>query len=64
MCLTETQLKMVRGILGKCVKHNTDLVVFCPKCRGEITSERKKITSAENGRKGGRPKIIQRINFL
>jgi len=41
----------------KCPIHkDTDLVCFCPKCRGAVKSERKKRAARKNAKRGGRPK--------
>ena len=33
-------------------------VVFCPACRGSLLSARKAEASRENGKKGGRPRVL------
>ena len=40
----------------KCAIHHVNLVLFCPACRGAMTSPRKAKASRKNGLKGGRPR--------
>ncbi len=50
--------------IATCRKHGIPLVQFCPACRGSSRSQRKKKSSAENGRLGGRPEKRYRRGLL
>jgi len=42
--------------MPKCPRHKIDLVLFCPACRGAVTSKQKAESSRRNGSLGGRPR--------
>ena len=39
-----------------CEVHGIPLICYCPACRGEVRSARKKAAAMANGKRGGRPK--------
>jgi aryl-alcohol dehydrogenase-like predicted oxidoreductase len=49
-----------RATVPTCPKHNIPLICFCPACRGSMTSPRKAASSRDNGKRGGRPRIVYR----